>query len=380
MKKLLLLFCVWGFSVHAQLQDSHFYKVDEGDISSDFNVKGFWRTNIEGSFLSNRESRERLMKVKLYGRFDLELNSYIFARFEPYLVIKEGEIQRRFVRPEESTIQMYQGFFEIKPAEGFNLQVGAVNQDYLSSPLLVSDHPFLSALFGYLHIKETYEVQTVLQQSMPSVVNSFKRYNEIVDAPYLTTLFTYGEWIPSDYYSFKGHITGFYFTDLPSFMAHQSKSYGNTVYGEKAGAKFTYQYYGANFDLSAQVRLVPEIYLSAGYNGLLNMGAPFDRGWGERIYGVLDMGFWRMMKLYSRAEYFYNNSDSAPSYFNSETYGHNDRRGFLMELKAFFPKGNFEVGVRYVLSHPISTGSTGSFIEDRQNSFMLFVGSRYLSI
>ncbi len=381
MKKLLLLGFLFGFSAQAQLQDSHFYKVDDKDISSDFKVDSFWRSHIEGSFFSNRESRERLMKVKLYGKFDLEFNSYIFARFEPYLTIQEGEVQRRrFVRPESAIIQMQEGFFDIRPMEGLSLQVGAINQEYLSSPLLLADRPFLSALVGYSHIRESYEVQTVLQQSMPSIVNSFRRYNEIAEAPYLTSLFTYGEWIPSDYYSFKGHITGFYFTRLPSFIAHQSKSFGNTVLGTQSSAEFAYSYYGINADLSSQIRVAPELYVSFGYNGLMNMGAPIERAWGERVYGILDMDFWRWAKFYTRFEYFYNNSDSAPAYFNSEVYGHNDRQGFLAELKAFFPDGNFEVGFRYVLSLPIQQRIFSSALGDRQNSFMIFVSSRYLSM
>ena len=380
MKKLSFLFSVlFVFSAQAQLQDSHFFKVDDGEISSHFKVNSFWKTHVEGSLLSNVESKERLMKVKLYGKFDLELSSSLSARFEPYLVIKEGEIQRRFVRPESSVIQMQAGFFEYKPTTGINFQLGAINQDYLNSPLLVSDHAFLSGLFGWLHIRKKYEVQVVLQQSMPSVVNSFKRYSEIEKTPYFSSLFVYGEWLPSDYYSFKAHTTGFYFTDLPAFIAHQSKNYGNSIIGERARAHFAHSYYGVNFDVSSQVKVLPEMYLSLGYNGLLNFGAPFEQAWGERIYGVLDMDFWKFAKLYSRLEYFHNNSDSAPAYFNSEIYGHNDRKGMLAELTAFFPKGNFEAGFRYVYSAPAREKVINS-LGERQNYFMVFLKSRYLSM
>ena len=381
MKKLLLLLCISGLSAHAQLQDSHFYKVSNDEISSDFKVDSFWKTQVEGFILSNQESRQRLMKVKLYGKFDLEFNPYISAHFEPYLVVKEGEVQQRFRSSDESAvIQMHQGFFEVKPADKFNIQVGSINQEYLNSPLLVTDSAFLSALFAYTYIKEKYEVQTVLQQSMPSVVNSFKRYNEIADAPYFTSLFTYGEWIPSDFYSFKGHITGFYFTNLPAFIAHQSKTYGNTILGDKSSAQFAYPYYGVNFDFSSQLRITPEMYFSIGYNGLMNFGAPSTKAWGERVYGILDMDFWKFVKLYSRVEYFYNNSDSAPAYFNSEIYGHNDRKGFLTELKFFVPKGNFELGFRYIFSEPIQKQIISSSVREHEHSFMVFVSSRYLSI
>ncbi len=384
MKKLVLLFCISGFSsvVQAQLQDSHFYKVDDEEISSDFKVNSYWKTHVEGTVLKNNSKFERLMKIKLYGKFNLEFNSYMFGYFEPYLVVKEGEVQHlRFVRSESSVIQMHQGFFEIRPLERFSFQIGAINQDYLSAPLLVSDQSFLSALLAYSYIKEKYEVQTVLQLSAPSIVNSFRRSNEIEDSPFFTSLFTYSEWIPSDYYSFKGHVTGFYFNSLPAVIAYESKGYGNTISGTRNSAEFVYSYYGVNFDFSSQIRITPEIYFSLGYNGLMNMGAPIERAWGERVYGILDMDFWKFAKIYSRVEYFYNNSDSAPAYFNEEKYGHNDRTGFLMELKSFFPKGNFELGFRYILSDPIQQSVVSpSSIGDRQHSFMVFVSSRYSSL
>ena len=261
-----------------------------------------------------------------------------------------------------------------------SLQIGAINQDYLSAPLLVSDQAFLSALVGYSHIRSKYEWQVVVQQSMPSVINSFRRLNEIADSPYFSSLFLYGEWLPSDHYSFKGHLTTFYFTSLPSFIAYQSKTYGNTVFGEKSSADFAYSYYGFNGDISTQIHVLPELYLSLGYNGVINLSAPFEKAYGERIYLITDMDFWKWTKLYSRLEYFYNNSDSTPAYFNSEIYGHNDRKGFLTELKAFFPKGNFEVGLRYVFSSSIQQEVTRSSLGAKQHSLMVFVSSRYLSI
>ena len=386
---LFVLVSLVGFPhfLYAQLQDSHFYKVSEDEISSNFKIDSFWKTHIEGSFLKNERSREKLMKVKMYGKFDVEFNSYISARFEPYIVLQEGEIQSRFQRDEPSILQMQQGFFEIKPAERFSIQLGSIDQSYLNAPLLVSDQSFISALFAYSYIKEHYEVQTVLQQSMLSVVNSFRRYNEIEDVPYFTSLFTYGEWIPSDFYSFKGHITGFYFTSLPSFVANDSMTYGNTVLRQQSSAQFVHDYYGAHFDLSAQLRVIKEIYLSLGYNGLMNLGVPFafdkawyDKAWGERVYSILDIDLWKFAKMYSRFEYFYNSSDTAPAYYNSEIYGHNDRQGFLTELKVFFPKGNFEVGFRYVFSKPIQGRIIDSSIDKSQHAFMVFVSSRYLSI
>jgi len=381
LKKLsLLIVFLYSSLLYAQLQDSHFYKVSADEVSSDFTLDSHWKTHVEGSILKNIEGRERLMKIKLYGKFNLKFNSYLSGEFEPYLVIKEGEIQKRYIQSESSVIQMRQGFFQLKPLDGFSVQIGAINQEYLNSPLLVSDHTFLSALFGYLHIKEKYEVQTVIQQSMPSVVNSFKRINEITNSPYLTSWFNYGELIPSDFYSFKGHITAFYFNNLPSFIAHQSKTYGNTVENLKSSAQFKYSYYGINVDFSPQVRISPNAYFSFGYNYLINFGAPVDLSWGERIYTTLDMNLWQSVKLLSRLEYFFNNADSAPSYFNSEIYGHNDRYGFLGEVKAFFPKGNFELGFRYVLSNSIQRKDMAPHMRDRQHSVMIFISSRYSTI
>ena len=365
--------------VQAQLQGSHFYKVDMAEISSNFKVDSVWKAHIEASMLRNNESRERLMKVRLHGQFDLELSPSLTAKFEPYLVMTEGEIQSRFTRA-ESVIEMRQGFLNWSYWEGSSFQLGAINQSYLNAPLLVANHAFLSALAGHLHIKDNYEVQTILQLSMPSTVNNFRRYSEIADTSYLTSLFVYGEWLPSHYYSFRGHVTGFHFTQLPAFMAYESKLYGNTVTGVGSSARFAYSYYGTNFDISSQFKVHRSTYVSLGYNGILNIGAPMDRAWGERIYIVTDSSVGSWFKLYSRMEWFYNNSDTAPAYFNSEVYGHNDRKGILVEVKTFLPKGNFEIGARFVRSEPVRAAVLASALGSRQNAFQLFISSRYLAL
>ncbi len=370
---------------YAQLQDSHFYKVDDSEIA-DFKLKSFWKSSMEGSFLNNsiQGDRERLMKIKLHGKFNIEWSSFISVEFEPYLVISQGETQyRRFIKSESSPIQMKNGFLHIRPINGMSLQFGAVDQSFLSSPLLVSDdQTFVSAVAGYLYMKDTYEIQVVVQGAMPSIVNTFKRYSEIAKTPYFTSLFVYGEWLPSRLISFKGHATGFSFTSLPSFIAHSSKLYGNSITGNQTLARFEYPYYGTDMDISSQIKLGSKFYLSVGYNGLINLGAPLDKSWGERIYASLDTDVLSFAKVYSRFEYFYNSSDSAPAYFNSEMYGHNNQKGFMTELKAFFPKGNFETGFRYVLSQPITPSLIHDLTAsvDRQHSILFFIKSRYKAI
>ena len=200
--------CLSTSVVFAQLQDSHFYKVDSSEISSDFKMDSSWKTEVEGSFFSRPENRERLMKFKLFAKLDVEILSAFGVEFEPYIVLREGETQSRFVSVESRPISMRQGFFYYRPVDGLSLQVGAINQDFLSSPLLFKDQTFLSSLAGYAYIKEKYEVQSILQFGMPSINNTFKRYNEIEDIGYFSSIFTYGEWLPSDFYSFKGHVTG----------------------------------------------------------------------------------------------------------------------------------------------------------------------------
>ena len=66
---------------------------------------------------------------------------------------------------------------------------------------------------------------------------------------------------------------------------------------------------------------------------------------------------------------------------NSEIYGHNNRKGILAEVKAFFPKGNFELGLRYVYSSTVRRPVVGaSEFADWHNSILMFVGSRYQAL
>jgi len=171
------LFCVLSFYSVAQLQDSHFYRVDESEISSEFKWDGLWRAYVEGSFFQNEKERlENVMKVKLYGKLDLDFSSTFKAVFEPFLTITEGAVQNSpFSRVEPSIIQMRSGFLEWSPIKGLSLQAGAINQKFLRAPFLVGDRAFLSVLSGYMYTQDHYEWQVVLQHSLPSFVNNFNR-------------------------------------------------------------------------------------------------------------------------------------------------------------------------------------------------------------
>jgi len=365
--------------VDAQLQASHFYKIDQSEISSPFKVHSSWKTVVQGVFFRDRENKKRLMGIHLHGKFDVEIGQHVEMIFEPLLSIQEGELQSRFVDGSSgSLIEMEQGFIRWSPINGMSWQAGVINQKYLHAPLLISDQSFLSSLVGYLHKKESYEVQTIAQVSIPSIVHNFKRDSEIVDTPYFTSLFVYGEWIPSDRYSFRAHTTGFYFNRLPSFMADYSRFYGNTVVGSGSSTRFSYRYHGINYDVSSQVR-VGRAYLIFGYNGLINAGAPWSQAFSERIYTVGDIDAGKWIKMRARLEYFYKSSDAAPAYFNTETYGYSNRNGVLAELKGFVPKWNFEMGVRYVLAKPLNT-SIVNLTDNQQNSIQVFIGSRYMAI
>ena len=72
--------------------------------------------------------------------------------------------------------------------------------------------------------------------------------------------------------------------------------------------------------------------------------------------------------LIPRAEYFFNESDSAPAFYNASDYGHNNRQGYAGQLDYVHKsKHSFKIGGRFVNADLINQNSEQS----KQQFFMI---------
>ncbi len=234
-----------------------------------------------------------------------------------------------------NTVDLNEGGLRYRPWSFLTLKAGAINQDEFASPLFLSSTAFAAAqeVFHY----NGFSLK--LQQAIPTNNRLQKRIAVNVDSgtPYLNTT--------SIAYKYKGHfyfhseLTQYYYQDLSSTIADNSSSFGNSVQDLGSAKKFTYNFSGQNLMLKIGKSFgLHRFYFNGQY--LYNDKAPEKRNRGNlaaleyyyKSFGVM-------------LETFRNESDTAPAFYNSKYYGHNNVQGNAFALK--YKIKDFESFVRY---------------------------------
>ena len=145
---------------------------------------------------------------------------------------------------------------------------------------------------------------------------------------------------------------------------------------QKDDSEFKYQFYGIHNTIQAKTFLSSNWIVEAGYDFLHNFGAPDTYNQGERFFASIYNNFQDLMEIKLTGAYFANQSDSSVSFYNTEEYGHNNRKGWFVKLENHFYESGITFGISYVDSVPINTPS---HIE-RSRSLMFFIGTNYVQI
>lgn len=245
--------------------------------------------------------------------------------------------------PNES-ISLNEGGLSYRPSELLAFRVGALDQARFQSPLLIGSNAF-AAVEEKINLGSFY---FAAQQAIPSNNKLSKRLGTVeTGTPYFSTE-TLGFKLGTKSH-FQVEISHYAYKDLSSGVAEKSETFGNSVTGIGAAKKFNYDFDGYNMTLSSRYQFGKNA-LSFGGQYLLNDEAPDGRNKGS----LAIIGFSR--NLYGfYLETFRNESDTAPAYYNSKYYGHNNMQGssaiFRIESKAF------NLNLRFVDMSPIEDNS-----------------------
>jgi hypothetical protein len=150
----------------------------------------------------------------------------------------------------------------------------------------------------------------------------------------------------------------FDFQDLPSQVAFDSFTQGNLVdpsIPESSYFLTSFRGYNAGADIEAHVAGPLAIRLGADY--LHNTEAPSKYADGLLVFSE---GKWSGAKwvFVPRFEYFRNERQSSPAFYNSADYGHNNRHGFSYEFKMARADQGFAVKGRYTDAALIETDAS----------------------
>ena len=345
-----------------------------------------WKTRYSVTYSKGLSTGPgQLSKAEISGKFKWNALQNFSINGETLLIGRRGFIQSLYDRSDRKAgLHFVESYFKwnIIP-ELFYIRLGDKKQDFLNAPFLLTGKTFSSlAAGGDFQLSKNISIESLLQISTAdNATESIKRESNLSKIiPFVLTGSAFLSWEEIPFLfdsSLKNNLTFFYFTDLPSAVARKSVDGGNTIFKQKDGSEFMYKFHG--FHNTAQVKAFVSTnwIVEVGYDFLHNFGAPDKYNQGERFFASLYNNFYDFMEIKLTGSYFANQSDSAVSFYNTEDYGHNNRKGWFMKLENHFYESGITLGLSYVNSIPINWDISKI---GKSQSLMFFIGTNYAQI
>ena len=343
-------------------------------------VEVWWKINFDGFYLGSQVNNEVVARARIRGKFLTQFTESLYGMAEIQMLTVSGSVQQIFQNPVDINGVSHREIMLLWTARDWvNFKLGAINQEFLESPLLLADIPFISAVEDFKILNEedsNHYVSISFQQAIPSTFSdsySTNIYN-VSKTPFMSTLSAFWDYDSKSYYNTRVRGTFFYFNTLPSSIAAISRIYGNRITGEPA--EFMYQYRGFYAALEQSFQIFPNlgVKLQAHYINNFTAEKNYDQGLLYSLHVPFDIT--ENSRLTAILEYFVNQSDSSVSYYSSERYGHNNRAGFNGELIWDIYKRNVQIGLRYHNSNAIVSES----LKQNETYFLLFMRTNYAKI
>ena len=368
-----LFFCFssWGFEIFDSVKKP---------------LEPSWKANFSMTYSDNyADSVGFITNTELFGKFKWNLHQKLSVHGELLLVDRKGFVQSIFDRNDRTnSFYFTEGYFELNLLpDFFHIHLGNKNQVFFEAPLLISDKTFFSVTGeGNLKLSENVSLKGVLQAAVPNSAEDFIRketqLQDKIPGFYTASAFFNWEKIPFLFdLNLKNNLTFFRFMDLPSPVAEKSKIIGNDTIGQGSDTKFTHQFFGLHN--TAQTRFFPTTkwIFDIGYDYLYNFGAPNTYNKGERIFSSLYYDLHELMEIKLTGAYFAIQSDATVAFYNTEIYGHNNRKGWFVKLEGHLYNSGITFGLSYIDSQAINPEK--SSIKDAY-SIIVSVGTNYVRI
>ena len=344
-----------------------------------------WKANASVMYSEDRPNgKGYLATSEIFGKFKWKIHQKLSFHGELLFVDRRGFIQSIFDRSDRgNSFYFVEAYLKWNLFSDVYLRAGNKNQVFLEAPLLISDKTFSSfAVGGDLKFFENISLQGILQMGVPNNAEDFiERETDLLEhIPRFHTASAFFNWerVPFLFGSnLKNNLTFFHFTELPAPVANKSEIWGNSVPGGGSNAQLEHEFYG--FHNTVQTRVFPssQWIVEVGYDYLYNFGAPRHFNKGERFFSSIYYDFYEFMEIKLTGAYFANQPDSAVAFYNTELYGHNNRRGWFAKLEGHLYDSGITVGVSYTDSQPISDEKS---IMGNAYSIIFSVGTNYVQI
>jgi hypothetical protein len=329
-----------------------------------------WKLSLGGESFANDKEQAQTTGFGLVGDLRQILLPGLEIKVRAKMDLESGYAQSQFGdNTPQSGIRLDEAYVQYKPFGTVILQAGAINQEHLNAPLLVDSQPFPGALEKFTVGTHSYMAEFKAEQTIPTSTTLSTQAVSSEASPTFTTETLTLQAKPLDkVLLLKVFATHYAFTGLPSAVALQSETYGNTVVetGPNTSA-FAYSFDGFLAGGEARWQITDHFAWRIDGYAIQNMQVPTSYGQAQDASTSVDIGLPRAITLTPKGEVFFIDSDAVPGFYNNSSYGHTNREGWAADLSAKFDEAKFKVGLRYVDSEVINS----NLLQSRQQFMML---------
>lgn len=312
-------------------------------------TKAEWKAALYGRSTDDSQSASRTAGAAGIVRLQHRLHESLEAFLQGGASFESGSASSLFTNEFEprSRLFLQEASLRWRAWGPASLKAGALDQQHHQSPLLISGGTFPAAMAildwrpegGWL-------VKLDGQAAIPTSRTLSTRATGKETTPTLFTQKIVLGWSDPEAGAHSLlRASRFQYRNLTRGIAQDSRFYGNTVTGIGAASRFRYAYEGFEAGPDLSWRLFKGLSLQLGGSYLQNTSGPRSTDEGAYAYAGLEIQT-ETFSLAPKFEWYRNQADSAPAFFNSAEFGHNNRKGAGASLKLALPKAGIEIELK----------------------------------
>ncbi len=357
MLTILVIGAVFTLSVPALAQERTSTRF-EGVTTPAPALKWHISTQLFGRGVTGQDEESRNAGLLVYGQTSYQISPYLDAGVAAWARLESGSTHSLYeINRTHNGFWLDEAYVNVNAIPDYaKLTGGALNQRFFGNPLFLDEVSFPAARESLRLAGKRASVEAVFQQAVPTSTSMSTRTVEKEPMPFLTTeSILMGADLTSDLRA-DLHATHFTFSALPSQVAMDSFANGNIVDASvPQRASFVYGFSGFTYGGALAAGLTPGWRLRTGADLLRNTRAPREYSHGLLGFAETQIQLTSAWAITPRIEYFRNERQTSPAFYNSADYAHNNRQGMSYGLRLVNEKQGLAFRASYTDAYLIET-------------------------
>ncbi len=313
--------------------------------------KTSWGLGLYSRGVSDSVEKSVATGLGATGTLEFSPERWLKTTITPGFVVESGSLASLYdANVPRNQIFLDQAVVQATPISQVRLAAGAINQRFLESPLLIDAQSFPAAFESLSDHTDNTKWSLTAQQAIPTSISLSTMTSDKEPLPTFFTFSARGEWAPNPELNFVARASRFAFSNLPTQVAYKSSLNGNKcVTGDvPQNMRFNCGFAGYTAGLQANSSVYKDYLVSVGGDYILNPEAPSGQNQGYLTFGQVRFALNPAWQMTTRGEFFFNESDASPSFYNAVAFGHSNRQGYAADFKFENRVQHFGIRARYV--------------------------------